>query len=179
MKIQHNEQDRERKAQEQITNLEAQVTRLRTELEKAKQGIPAPAAAVPSAYKKMTNGNSNGNGHGVKHGPARPDSRASTVLFGESASRSGTPNLRIPAQHSSSRSTERSATPPQGVWASIHAPKSSAYTPPTSMSMRYSNFDPATPKPRHAAQAYRASMPSPTPSSVSLAPTQGEDGWWS
>ncbi|KAK0506525.1 hypothetical protein EDD18DRAFT_1123768 [Armillaria luteobubalina] len=92
-----------------------------------------------------------------RNGVPRPDSRASTEY---SRSRSVTPNGHTPPQPS--------------VWDSIHAPKNGAtYSPspryPTALSR-------GTPKRR---SQMPLAPPSPTPSTVSLAPTVDEDGWWS
>ncbi|KAG5638183.1 hypothetical protein H0H81_001385 [Sphagnurus paluster] len=168
--------DQQSKLREQITLLESKCTRLQYELEQAK----TVKASAPQPYRNITNGN---------HPPARPDSRASTIYD----NRAATPQRRV--QHSHTASTARSSTPPQpSVWDSMHAPTTDAhkYTTPigTSSSMhaprsRYPNLGrtstpTAAPKVRRPPpQAYRAAAPSPTPSTVSLAPTQGDDGWWS
>jgi hypothetical protein len=72
------------------------------------------------------------------------------------------------------------------VWDSMHAP-ATANGPgkwnsvPLNSSMRTPsrivNIPPSTPKPHKAYPQYSRG-PSPTPSTVSAAPTQGEDGWW-
>jgi len=94
--------------------------------------------------------------------PPRPDSRTSTAY---AASRSGTPITRV------NGSSIRSNTPPtSSVWDSMHAPQS-MYT------SRYPHPGLATPKARHSNHHFR--MPSPTPSTISVTPTQGDDGWWS
>ncbi|KAK0465644.1 hypothetical protein IW261DRAFT_1686469 [Armillaria novae-zelandiae] len=92
-----------------------------------------------------------------RNGVPRPDSRASTKY---SRSRSVTPNGHTPPQPS--------------VWDSIHAPKNGAtYSPspryPTALSR-------GTPKRR---SQMPLAPPSPTPSTVSQAPTVDQDGWWS
>jgi len=89
--------------------------------------------------------------------PPRPDSRASTVF---SEDRAGTPLGRLNGSQ-----LVRSDTPPQSsVWDSMHAPK------------RYPNLGPVAPEATHPQSYYRS--PSPTPSTVSITPTQGDDGWW-
>ncbi|TFK47942.1 hypothetical protein OE88DRAFT_1664911 [Heliocybe sulcata] len=95
----------------------------------------------------------------VQNGTARPVSRASTVY---GPSRSGTP-LAVNGRGASRAGV---VSPQTGVWESIHAPRP------------YRNGIPVTPKGRQS-QYYRPQIPSPTPSTVSLAPTLGEDGWWS
>ncbi|TFK76630.1 hypothetical protein BDN72DRAFT_829764 [Pluteus cervinus] len=193
--------DREAKLREQITALESKVTRLQTELEQAKTpptptfakpavgNLRAPSVASyssPSPYRKpVPLGNGNGNGY------TRPDSRASTVHIDRDE----------PTQRSSSRLTHvsnGSATPPTGVWDSMHAPGSRSSVPSynyrpnnpaqsllnngySARSGRYPPLGPSTPKTKPSGEYHRGSVapPSPTPSTVSLAPTQGEDGWWS
>lgn len=142
--------------------------RLHLDLEQAKAPKP-PIAAKPSPYQ-----------NGSAHLPPRPDSRASTIY----EKRSATPTRRV----SSYASSGRSDTPPQAsVWDSMHAPTAtnvpSRYASPNLRTAvgRYPNLAPTTPKARRPAypqQQSHPSMPSPTPSTVSLAPTQGDDGWW-
>ncbi|TFK41407.1 hypothetical protein BDQ12DRAFT_679415 [Crucibulum laeve] len=164
--------DRENKLLDQISQLEVKTTRLQAELEKAK----TPVVSTGTPYRNITNGNA--------HPPPRPDSRASTIYD----ARSVTPNRRI-----SSYTSVRSDTPPQAsVWDSMHAPTNtnvaSKYTvAPSNTSIhaptgRYPHLGPSTPKarrPMYAQQYQRPSIPSPTPSNVSAAPTLGDDGWYS
>jgi len=87
------------------------------------------------------------------NGHSRPDSLID--------SRTGTPILET---------NGRVSIIPSSVWDSMHAPSdrngaSSGYQIPTT--------------PRAHSKFFRPSIPSPTPSNVSLAPTEGEDGWWS
>ncbi|KAI0043626.1 hypothetical protein FA95DRAFT_1563095 [Auriscalpium vulgare] len=97
------------------------------------------------------------------HSPPRPDSRASTIY----PSRAATPTA------ANGRSlSRRTNTPPQtSVWDSMHAPKQQP---------RYPHLGPGAPRahPRGVPAYARPSIPSPTMSVVSLAPTQGDDGWW-
>ncbi|THH17190.1 hypothetical protein EW146_g3571 [Bondarzewia mesenterica] len=77
------------------------------------------------------------------------------------------------AVRSASRAlSTRTNTPPQSqmsVWDSMHAPKA----------RQYPYVGPGTPKARPSIQSYyRPPAASPTPSVVSVTPTQGEDGWW-
>ncbi|KAF9480431.1 hypothetical protein BDN70DRAFT_912709 [Pholiota conissans] len=158
-------QDRETKLQQQITALEAKCVRLQSELEKA-NATRLSSTAAP--FRPRTNGNTLA---------PRPDSRTSTIYDG-----------RDRVSYSSSRSSV--VSPPNGnghepsVWDSMHAPLSnntskwaqtqaSVRTPIS----RYASLAPATPK----ASVYvpHPRGPSPTPSTVSAAPTQGDDGWWS
>lgn len=141
------------------------------ELDRSRTRTPTKAtpSAAPSPYR-----NTNGSSH-------RPDSRASTVY----PSRPPSPSAR-------------SVTPPgPSVWdsmhaprgpngghnstaASMHAPRAPVQTP--TPSSRYSTL--SNNKRRPPSQAYSrypqapVAPPSPTPSTVSLAPTQGPDGWW-
>jgi len=61
---------------------------------------------------------------------------------------------------------------PPAVWASMHAPANYEDTSPSE--------PPETPRLGNISQTqhYRPSMPSPTHSTISLAPTEQEDGWW-
>jgi len=170
-----NTQDRETKMRDQITALESKCVRLQNELEKANAAAKL-AAASPVPFKQH-NGNT--------HPPTRPDSRASTIY-----------DPRGNTSRVSSYSSVRNYASPQpetSVWDSMHAPSST--TPPTQngssrwapppASSRYpvNNFVPSTPKaavrrPTYN-NSYQRGAPSPTPSTVSVAPTQGDDGWWS
>ncbi|PFH50734.1 hypothetical protein AMATHDRAFT_40648 [Amanita thiersii Skay4041] len=159
-------EDRETKLREQIATLESKVVRLQTELEHSK--TPKLSQAVPIAAPSPFNSN------GISS--ARPDSRASTVYN----VRLGTPSQR--AMPASQASSTGSGTPPGSVWDSIHAPKQPYPTPSWSsyQQKRYPHLGPSTPKGRsNTSHYYRPTVPSPTPSTVSLTPTQGEDGWWS
>lgn len=98
------------------------------------------------------------NGYSVAQ--PRPDSRASTAY---DRSRSVTPNGQAP---------------PTSVYDSIHAPKAKTNG--------YGGLGAAQPSryPGHLSRVARAPFnraqaPSPTPSTVSLAPTVDNDGWWS
>ncbi|KAI0668722.1 hypothetical protein C8Q78DRAFT_979228 [Trametes maxima] len=94
--------------------------------------------------------------NGKTHPPPRPDSRASTVY---NQSRAATPK----AQVNGTTTDVRVATPPQpSVRDSIHAP--------------WRQPAPLTAKGIRSNPYFRA--PSPTPSTVSAAPTLGDDGWW-
>ncbi|KAF8060923.1 hypothetical protein FPV67DRAFT_1673756 [Lyophyllum atratum] len=160
-------QDSQHKLGEQVSLLESKVTRLQFELEQAKT-VKAPA---PQPYRNITNGNA--------HPLPRPDSRASTIYD----NRVATPQRRMQSQ----ASTARSDTPPSAsVWDSMHAPTTDKYKYPAPTTnvhaprSRYPDLGPTTPKARRPQQQpWRAMAPSPTPSTVSLAPTQGDDGWWS
>ncbi|KAG6808900.1 hypothetical protein H0H92_002425 [Tricholoma furcatifolium] len=171
-------QDQLDKLREQISFLENKSSRLEKELEQTKT-IKAP---IPQPYRNITNTN------GSTHPPPRPDSRASTIQ----TDRSVTPQ-RYPK---SQASTARSSTPVGSgtVWDSMHAPKTSTHkTPPQTNNTassrnrptKYSDLGHRHTPLRPQATPFRPPRPrsqippSPTPSTVSLAPTQGEDGWWS
>ncbi|KAK7064791.1 hypothetical protein R3P38DRAFT_2826409 [Favolaschia claudopus] len=159
--------DRDNKLRDQIVVLEAKVNQLQVELDRSRAKTPTkavPLSASASPYRKITNG-----------AVQRPESRASTVYPSRPAS---------PA---------RSVTPPgPSVWDSMHAPRGPVNG--TSASMHAPTAHTPTPASRYPAlgnkrrpppQAYprypqgQVAPPSPTPSVVSLAPTQGADGWWS
>jgi len=147
--------DLENKLREQISVLEGRVRNLHSEVERLK-AVPKPSTYTPNRPPV----------NGVKaHYPSRPGSRASTINGG---SPFGNKQNRI-----SSQASIRSNTPEPSVWDSIHAPKPG----------RYPNLGPTsvTSGARHsvASSYYRAQAPSPTPSTVSVTPTQGDDGWWS
>ena len=105
--------------------------------------------------------------------PPRPDSRASTIYDGRGDSR-----------RFSSYST-RGRSPQPSVWDSMHAPATTngqgkRNSTPLTSSMRTPSRIvniPPTSKPHKAYSQYPRG-PSPTPSTVSAVPTQGEDGWW-
>ncbi|KAF7310402.1 hypothetical protein HMN09_00582200 [Mycena chlorophos] len=170
--------EREAKLREQISALETKVSQQQIELERSRAKTPTISKAspipAPSPYRVATNG--------VSH---RPESRASTVY----PSRPPSPS--------------RSITPPgqQSVWDSMHAPRGPNGAVLSSMSAsihatstptpagRYGNLSgnrrPAQPsysrypKAPPPSSSRTVAPPSPTPSTVSLAPTQGPDGWWS
>ncbi|KAF8895024.1 hypothetical protein CPB84DRAFT_1848362 [Gymnopilus junonius] len=166
------QQDRENKSREQIAALESKCVLLQKELEKA--NAARTSATSPAPLRSSINGNT--------HAPPRPDSRASTIYD----HREETPNRRV-SSYSSAHSTAsaQSASHPS-VWDSMHAPASTnsqvKWTSPpmhTPIS-RYSHLGPSTPKPQRMSSHYQHQRgPSPTPSTVSAAPTQGNDGWWS
>ncbi|KAH7884004.1 hypothetical protein F5I97DRAFT_2045934 [Phlebopus sp. FC_14] len=157
--------DRENKLRDQVASLEAQVARLETELSKAKAQIPVvfsrSQTQAPSTSQQPRT-------HIQSQSPPRPDSRASTVLDDD---RSRTPIL---GRSVSGSEQVRSETPSHSVWDSMHAPQpynNRGYAPATPHAAPYAR------RPRPT--AYQRSVASPTPSTVSLTPTQGEDGWWS
>ena len=158
-------QDRETQLGNQITALESKCTLLQSELEKAKSAKLVSATTTP--YRQQTNGSSS-------RPPPRPDSRASTIYDGRGV------NRRV-----SSYSTT-GLSPQPSVWDSMHAPATTNgqgkwNSVPLTNSMhtpsRIVNIPPSTPK-AHKAYPQYPRGPSPTPSTVSAVPTQGEDGWW-
>ena len=156
-------QDRESKLRDQITALESKCVLLQTELEKASS---RKLSAMPAPFRPRTNGNSH---------PPRPDSRASTIY----EPRGGDTPSRINS-YSSSRSIVSTQSPETSVWDSMHAPigQNKWAAPVQTPVARYSSLPSSTPKAhRHSYNQYQRG-PSPTPSTVSVAPTQGDDGWW-
>ncbi|KAF8350283.1 hypothetical protein F5887DRAFT_1270081 [Amanita rubescens] len=157
--------DREVKLRDHIAALEAKVARIQIELEQAKTPKLSQAAAItvaPSPFRAITNG-----------GGAQSDSRARAVYN----MRSPTPN---PHPRPISQSSFNSATPPSGtVWDSMHAPRQPYPTPSTHLK-KYPYLGPSSPRGQYNTHNYhRPAAPSPTPSVVSVTPTQREDGWWS
>ncbi|KIK96867.1 hypothetical protein PAXRUDRAFT_825497 [Paxillus rubicundulus Ve08.2h10] len=152
--------DRENKLRDQVSNLGAQVARLEAQLSEVKAQTPSGVTDLPSYNTPAPTKNTS---------PPRPDSRASTVSGGD---RSHTPVGRVNgSQH------PRSDTPPQtSVWDSRHAP--TRYPNPGS-AVSYARKSTASYRSQSVASMYRPqSVASPTPSTVSLTPTMGEDGWW-
>ncbi|KAE9385664.1 hypothetical protein BT96DRAFT_572218 [Gymnopus androsaceus JB14] len=178
-------QDRESRFREEISALETKTRQLQVELEKARTVIRNP---TPSYHSKVSNG--------TTYTVSRPDSRSSTVFV----DRSVTPSGRT---HTTRSITPRSITPPHNstsVWDSIHAPptptaKNGRYEPklppqnstvhapsgryPASLSRGPSQARLPYSRPAAASPYSRSAVASPTPSTVSLAPTVDEDGWWS
>ncbi|KAJ7356656.1 hypothetical protein DFH08DRAFT_735599 [Mycena albidolilacea] len=156
--------NRDNKLRDQIVALEAKVNQLQVELDRSRAKTPTkatPPSVAPSPYRHTTNG-----------ATRRPDSRASTVY----PSRPSSPSAR-------------SVTPPgPSVWDSMHAPRgptngtaSSMHAPAThtpTPSSRYPGLGNKRRPPSQAHPRYSQAPPSPTPSTVSLVPTQGPDGWW-
>ena len=97
----------------------------------------------------------------ISRNVSRPASRASTAFAGPT-----TPKLNgkmMPPTPSIGATSPRQKS---STWDSMHAPSN------------FSNTVLMTPKSRRPPD-YRMAAASPTPSVVSLAPTQGDDGWWS
>ncbi|KAF8624885.1 hypothetical protein AX15_005753 [Amanita polypyramis BW_CC] len=153
--------DREAKLREQITVLEMKLEQAKT----PKLPQATTAMIAPSPFRASTNGVA-----------PRPNSRTSTVYD----MRSPTPSHHL---RPISQASFNSGTPPSGsVWNSMHAPRQpypiSGWS--SGQLKKYPYLGPSTPREQqNAHQYYRAAAPSPTPSTVSAAPTQGEDGWWS
>ncbi|KAF8213800.1 hypothetical protein K438DRAFT_1707702 [Mycena galopus ATCC 62051] len=165
--------DRDNKLRDQIVVLEAKVNQLQVELDRSRAKTPtkaAPPIAAPAPYRNITNGS------------RRPESRASTVYPSRPSSPSASArSVTPPAGPSVWDSMHAPRGPPNGTATSMHAPAAHTPTPPS----RYSSHDnKRRPPPQQAYSRYsshsqaRAAPPSPTPSTVSLAPTQGADGWW-
>lgn len=136
----------------ELENLKLQNLKLEN-LKQARQNSLVTSSAVsPSPPNWGTN--SYGDGR-----EPRPSSRASTVYGGRSPV---TPtDVSYRTGKFPSRAPSVAPDSPKGVWGSMHAPRT-AQRPSTTL--------PYPP---------RSAIPSPTPSTVSLAPTQGDDGWWS
>ncbi|KAI0327259.1 hypothetical protein GY45DRAFT_1437070 [Cubamyces sp. BRFM 1775] len=142
------DKDRQNKLRDQIASLEGQVARLQAEVDKAKKSTTTTSVLQPIARYQ----------NGQTHPPPRPDSRASTIY---NQSRAATPKAQL--NGNGTTTDVRVSTPPQpSVRDSIHAPWRQAAALSTK-GFRQSPY-------------YRA--PSPTPSTVSAAPTLGDDGWW-
>ncbi|KAJ7037434.1 hypothetical protein C8F04DRAFT_1035710 [Mycena alexandri] len=164
--------DRDNKLRDQIVALEAKVNHLQVELDRSRAKTPTKASApapspAPSPYRNVPNG--------------RPSSRASTIY----PSRPPSPSARsITPPHPSVWDSMHAPRGPNGAHnssaASMHAPAAQTPTPASRYTAQLGN------KRRPPSQAYsrysqaqaRVAPPSPTPSTVSLAPTQGPDGWW-
>jgi len=159
-------QDQHNEMREEVVVLKAQVKRLQSESEQTK--VANATTVVPTPYQNTANGNT--------HFLPRPNSRTSTIY----GNRSVTPQRRMQSQASSGRSV----TPQPSVWDSMHAPTNTddPHKRPTAAKSprgRYPDLGPAALKTRRPPPHYHATIPSPTPSTVSLTPTQGDDGWWS
>ena len=155
-------QDREAQLGNQITALESKCTLLQSELENAKATKVVGATVTP--YRPQMNGSSS-------RPPLRSDSRASTIY-----------DERGDSRRLSSYST-RGRSPQPSVRDSMHAPATRWNSTPLTNSMRTPSRIvniPPTPKAHKAYSQYSQYPrgPSPTPSTVSAVPTQGEDGWW-
>ncbi|VDB86823.1 unnamed protein product [Peniophora sp. CBMAI 1063] len=149
-------QNRESKLRDQVASLESDVARLRGEITRLQAETAQERAKAKAAASQP---------------PPRPDSRASTAYGG---SRAATPvGVKSVAAPSA-----RSNTPPtSSIWDSIHAPKG---IDARSRYMAAAALGNGIPKkaPRPGGYYSRPAAPSPTPSVVSVAPTQGADGWW-
>lgn len=154
------QQDRERKLEEEIASLKTQLSEAKSELEEERK---VSHAAVASSTNPNINGNSNGN--------ARPSSRASTIC--DAAAEPTTPRMNghgFNGHGGKSVPVSRSRSPViTSTWDSMHAPKRPGYVK-TPLRGR-GRQQPVT--------GYKMRGASPAPSVASLAPTQGEDGWWS
>ncbi|KAJ7226129.1 hypothetical protein GGX14DRAFT_548714 [Mycena pura] len=167
--------ERETKLRGQIVALEAKISKQQIELDRSRVKTPptkfAPAqksAAAPTPYRNITNGSSK-----------RPDSRASTVYPSRPPSPSASARSNTPPGQQSVSDSIHAPRGPNGLYnsstASVHAPSLHTPTPAS----RYSSLGSQRRPPSQAYQPALPAPPSPTPSTVSLAPTQGADGWWS
>jgi hypothetical protein len=134
--------------------MEAQLARAQADVDKANN-----TAMVKSTHS-LTSSYTRQNGYSRQQYPTRPDSRASTIYNG----RAMTPTAQTNGKYYTP-STRPSSPPQPSVWQSMHAP-----TARKAESSRPSN---------RLQSNYRSQIPSPTPSTVSAAPTLGDDGWYS
>lgn len=150
----------------EIGALESKCSHLQVELEKS-NASKRVAVNSPTPFRAHTGGQ--------LQTPTRPDSRASAVYDARGAAAS----RRVPS-YATPRNVVSPSAPAASVWDSMHAPiAKSQWTIPSSNAPP-SRYDvPSTPKASPAVLRNSHRAPSPTPSSVSNAPTQGEDGWWS
>ena len=140
-----------------VSLLESQLAALKIELEKAKQ--PRPSSVITAASSVTLAPPRLGANEYTNGDASRPSSRASTVSGGCSPV---TPtnvtyrNGKLPAQASSVAPDS-----PKGVWGSMHAPQPA---------VQRASSTPSYPS--------RSANASPALSTISFAPTEGEDGWW-
>ena len=156
-------QERENGLREQISLLERRVACLQDDLEQARR---TPPVVVPNGSKSSYPPSSNGvspSGGGGGGGSSFSDLGSSASPF---IGRSRTP---VPTNGRTIKRESPAYTP--SVRDSMHAPIARASTG------RYLEQVPNTPKAR-VLSIPRASNPSPTPSTVSLTPTQDDEGWW-
>lgn len=182
-------QDRESKLREQIVALETKITLMQSQLSNALDqaraarsvtntpATPSPAPA-PARYNNG-NGNGNANGYGTRASYSRPDSRASTAYGDRDSDRTPPPrngtlwdSMHNPANANRAKAQTQSHAPVFKAPPTAHP--QSRYSQ-TSHSVRSTARTPL----QNNRQLATMSPPSPTPSNVSLAPTLGDDGWWS
>ncbi|CAE6389296.1 unnamed protein product [Rhizoctonia solani] len=148
--------------QNQIVALEHQLDALKTELVEATRP-QTPVAPIPQH---------NGVAAGLSVGLPRSLSRLSQGTSVYTPTRQGpVGSLHGPNGLTNGKldhSSDRASPPPEGAWASMHAPSNDGLIPPQ------------TPRPSHARQAqhHRPRVPSPTHSIISTI-TRDEDGWYS
>ncbi|KAG8887081.1 hypothetical protein FRB98_000608 [Tulasnella sp. 332] len=142
-------EDREQRLRDQVAALERQLSAAKSDLRDASRPATIHAPRPEAAAVRSWQ-------QGVTGTPDRPTSTASPI------SRSGTATPK-------NGSTGSPDTPPaNGLWQSIHAPQK----PTASLVNPQKSY--------HSVRSYsRPSIPSPTPSTVSIAATEQEDGWWS
>jgi hypothetical protein len=169
-------QNRESQVRDQVAALEQDVQRLQGELARTQADADAERdKARKVAAQAQAQAHAQAQAQAQKqHSPPRPDSRASTVFVSRAATpvqgkRTGTPMTQNGA---------RSSTPPtSSIWDSMHAPKG---VDPRQRYMAAAGLGNGVPRssPRPGGYYGRPPIASPTPSVVSVAPTQGADGWW-
>jgi hypothetical protein len=149
-------QERETQLKEQVTSLDSQLQAMKPELEKARAGLASSSSARSYPTPRSS----------LNHSSIRPTSVVSHR-------RSQQPS---PDEDDAKTERDGNSDKEEGVWGSMHAPKR---IPPPPARV------PSTPRPiqARALPFPRSFAPpagiSPSLTSVSLAPTQGEDGWWS
>ena len=149
----------------QVSSLESELVAMNTELEQLRS--EAKAAAVARSYPTPRTSLSN-----------NPPTRSETATPAAASRNATLPSDGYSDSMSAWQTPPGASTPTgqptpelEGTWGSMHAPK-------------YGDFVPPTPRPRHATvqrwvpPVAKASGASPTMTSVSLAPTQQDDGWW-
>ncbi|KZT61864.1 hypothetical protein CALCODRAFT_490782 [Calocera cornea HHB12733] len=149
-------------------SLEAEVTQLRQQLEYY-------TAAEQSRSLSQSTSRSSVNGSSATYAPAAPfPLRPATSMSSDDTAFS---YLDMPDRESAS--TPRVSTPP-GLWASMHAPKEpERSTTPKPIAVAAAGERPSYVRAFSANFKGSQRSASPALSSVSVAPTEGDDGWWS
>ncbi|KAG9035439.1 hypothetical protein FRB95_011304 [Tulasnella sp. JGI-2019a] len=143
-------EEREKRLRDQVAILERQLSAAKTELREPSRP-PTIYAPRPEAAAV----------HSWSKGVSGPHDRPASTSSPVSQSGTATPK---------NGSTGLPDTPPvsNGLWQSIHAPRK----PTASLVNSHNSY--------HSVRSYsRPSVASPTPSTVSVAATEQEDGWWS
>ncbi|KAF7319755.1 hypothetical protein MKEN_00757900 [Mycena kentingensis (nom. inval.)] len=157
--------DRETKLRDQINALETKVNQQQIEIDRARTRTPTKAAPSPLPAPSPYRG-------APERRPPSPDARSNTPPGSQSVWDSMHAPRGPNGYNSMSASMHATSTPsPAGRYGALN---NSTNRRPGATSYPSSRYPKApTPSSRIVAP------PSPTPSTVSLAPTQGPDGWWS